>query len=86
MKFLSHYFDICITYPPHVYLFKVSSRNSRKGMTYVNNKDTRMNFIPFSVVVFEQVNVSWLKSLLQHMSTRRVIMVSNSNTDDSRLL
>ena len=55
-------------------------------MTYVNNKDTRMNFIPFSVVVFEQVNVSWLKSLLQHISTRRVIMVSNSNIDDSRLL
>ena len=59
------------SYPVSIYLFKVNNRNTRErceicSKSWVNNENTRTMsitlFSTVSIVLFEQVNVSWVNT------------------------
>ena len=61
------------SYPANIYLFKFNIKHYRKmwNMFKGNNENTRTTsmrlFSTVSIVYFEQVNVSWVNTLLVHI-------------------
>ena len=59
--------DVSQNYPDNIYLFKVNNRDTRKRCGICSELTIKTYFTPFasiSVVEFEQVNVSWVTTII----------------------
>ena len=59
--------EVSQNYPDNIYLFKVNNRDTRKRCGICSKLTIKTCFPPFSsisVVEFEQVNVSWVTTII----------------------